>query len=228
MAVDSLINLALLCKNNEAFLKIKNIIEEARKNPPKEGHIHHIIPRSWYKIHNFKVDNRKTNKVLVTVEDHYKLHLLLSECMKEKEMQYRMRYAAHGLKNWKKSEQKPISKIPSCTTNISENNEKKQHITKVKHVVKKSKQRTHRGVWRKFLNNHIENIKNCSNINEQIEYLSKLKPQIEYQVSRRILENSLGFSESHEFVKKLRKKEMDRYEVLSFINNNEGNSYVIE
>jgi hypothetical protein len=135
--------------------------------------------------------------------------------MKEKEMQYRMRYAAHILKNWKKSEQKPISKISSC-------------ITKVKHVVKKSKQRTHRGVWRNFLNNHIENIKKCSNINEQIEYLSKLKPQIEYQVSRRILENSLGFSESHEFVKKLRKKEMDRYEVLSFINNNEGNSYVIE
>lgn len=197
---DSLENLQKLCKNNKSFAEIVEIIKKARTNPPKQGHYHHIIPASWYKIHDFRVDSRHSNLVYVSVEDHYKLHLLLSECMLDEEMRYRMRYAAFGLKGC-------INNKQNTTNNVIK--------TKKVHIIKNTT--NFKGKWKRFLNNHIENIKKIPVQNDRLLYLSKLKPQIEYQVLRRIIENTHDYKTAHELVKKLRKNKLSKIEVLAFL-----------
>lgn len=80
---------------NQHFVAMMNIINAARINPPKEGHKHHIIPKSWYKFYNLKVDNSPSNLILLSIEDHKKVHKLAYRCAKETWFKDKMCYACH-------------------------------------------------------------------------------------------------------------------------------------
>ena len=68
---------------NQHFVAMMNVINAARLNPPTKGHKHHIIPRCWFKLNNLPVDSSKDNLVLLTPEDHQKVHKLAYLCSKE-------------------------------------------------------------------------------------------------------------------------------------------------
>jgi len=170
----ALITLKDLCENNDYFKEIELLIETNKKNPPtiKPYHKHHIIPRSWFKIHGLEVDNSKSNIVILNLKDHYKIHLLLSKCMKEQEMKYKMNYAASRLKNWKPSK---CSNKNSICNNIKKDN----------NIIKK-KNKSQKGKWARYLDNHLNELSKLS-FEDQIKYLNNLNPQIKYQVLTRII-----------------------------------------
>lgn len=78
---------------NQHFVAMMNVINAARLNPPAKGHRHHIIPRCWFKLHNLPIDNSKDNLVLLTYEDHCKVHKLMILCAKDEELQKRFKFA---------------------------------------------------------------------------------------------------------------------------------------
>lgn len=82
---------------NQHFVAMMNIINAARLNPPERGHKHHIIPRCWFKKNNLPVDNSDDNLVLLSYEDHVKVHRLSILCVKDKDMKSKMAYAVHVL-----------------------------------------------------------------------------------------------------------------------------------
>ena len=82
---------------NQHFVAMMNIINLSRLNPPESGHNHHIIPKCWFKLHNLPVDNSKDNLVLLTPEDHQKVHRLCVLCVKEQSMKSKMIFAVHRL-----------------------------------------------------------------------------------------------------------------------------------
>lgn len=75
---------------NQFFVSVMNIINFSRLCPPTEGHKHHIIPKSWFKLHNLPINNSEENLVLVSYENHLKLHKLYVKCMKENAMKAKM------------------------------------------------------------------------------------------------------------------------------------------
>ena len=82
---------------NQHFVAMMNVINVARLNPPKEGHKHHIVPRCWFKMNNLPVDNSKENLVLLSYEDHIKVHKLSILCASTPEMKSKMEFAVHRL-----------------------------------------------------------------------------------------------------------------------------------
>lgn len=69
------LNITDVFEHNQHLVAMLNVINRARLFPPKSGgHKHHIIPRSWYRMHDLPVDNSKENLVLLTLEDHVKVH----------------------------------------------------------------------------------------------------------------------------------------------------------
>lgn len=82
---------------NQHFVAMMNIINAARLNPPERGHKHHIVPKCWFKLHNLPIDNSKDNLVLLTVEDHQKVHRLCVLCVKDEDMKSKMIFAVHRL-----------------------------------------------------------------------------------------------------------------------------------
>lgn len=82
---------------NQHFVAMMNVINAARLNPPKEGHKHHIIPRCWFKMNNLPIDNSKDNLVLLTYEDHIKVHKLSILCAATPEMKSKMGFAVKRL-----------------------------------------------------------------------------------------------------------------------------------
>lgn len=74
-----------------------NIINAARLNTPKDGHKHHIIPRCWFKMNNLPIDNSKDNLVLLSVEDHIKVHKLAYHCASDSKFKRKMAFAYHML-----------------------------------------------------------------------------------------------------------------------------------
>lgn len=68
---------------NQHFVAMMNIINAARLNPPENGHKHHIIPQCWYRYNGIDVDNSNENMVLLTVDDHIKIHQLMIMCAKD-------------------------------------------------------------------------------------------------------------------------------------------------
>ena len=84
-------------KYNQHFVAMMNIINSARLNPPKEGHKHHIVPRCWFKMNNLPIDNSKDNLVLLSYEDHIKVHKLSILCASTPEMKSKMSFAVHRL-----------------------------------------------------------------------------------------------------------------------------------
>jgi hypothetical protein len=192
-----IITLKDICNENEYFHEIELLLEDAKNNPVPmgTGHYHHIIPRSWYKLHKMMVDSRKSNLVYLSIENHYKIHDLMSKCMKEPEMVFRMKNAAAGLKDYKPN---------YC-------------IKKTKIKKPKNKLRPNRGLWKNYLNNHIEELNKIS-FNNQIEYLNNLNPQIKYQVLRRIIENKFVYREAKDKVKMLKQGKIDEKLVLLWLN----------
>lgn len=82
---------------NQHFVIMMNIINAARLNPPKNGHKHHIIPRCWFKMNNLEIDNSKDNLVLLSIEDHIKVHKLAYKCALTNEFKIKMACAYHKL-----------------------------------------------------------------------------------------------------------------------------------
>ena len=82
---------------NQHFVAMMNIINMARLNPPESGHKHHIIPKCWFKAYNLPVDNSKDNLVLLSYEDHCRVHKLAAMCIISSYMRSAMRFAAHML-----------------------------------------------------------------------------------------------------------------------------------
>ena len=82
---------------NQHFVAMMNVINAARLNPPKEGHKHHIIPRCWFKMNNLPIDDSNNNLVLLSYEDHVKVHKLSYLCAGNREFKAKMAYAYHRL-----------------------------------------------------------------------------------------------------------------------------------
>ncbi len=80
---------------SEYYKEMMNIIIAAKVNPPEKGHVHHIIPRCYYKHYNLDVDDSISNTVLLTWEDHRKVHELAYKCAKEKWLKSKLAYASH-------------------------------------------------------------------------------------------------------------------------------------
>ena len=78
---------------NQHFVAMMNIINTARLNPPKEGHKHHIIPKCWFRMNNLPIDNSKDNLVLLSYEDHVKVHKLAYMCALTSKFKGKMAYA---------------------------------------------------------------------------------------------------------------------------------------
>lgn len=83
-------------KYNQHFVAMMNIINSARLNPPESGHKHHIVPKCWFRMNNLPIDNSKSNLVLLSYEDHIKVHKLAYLCTTGK-MKRNMAYAYHRL-----------------------------------------------------------------------------------------------------------------------------------
>ena len=90
-------NVSDVFEYNQHFVAMMNIINSARLNLPESGHKHHIIPRCWFRMNNLPVDNSKDNLVLLSVDDHYKVHVLASKCCVNSLMRSKMGMACHRL-----------------------------------------------------------------------------------------------------------------------------------
>lgn len=82
---------------NQHFVAMMNIINSSRLNPPESGHKHHIIPKCWYRMNNIPIDNSEANLVLLSYEDHVKVHKLTILCAKDSTFKGKMGYAVHRL-----------------------------------------------------------------------------------------------------------------------------------
>ena len=82
---------------NQHFVAMMNIINNARLCGNKKGHKHHIIPRCWFKMMKLPVDNSKANLVMLSYEDHVKIHKLAYLCVKDNIMKGKLAYAYHRL-----------------------------------------------------------------------------------------------------------------------------------
>ena len=80
---------------NQHFVAMMNIINSSRLNPPESGDKHHIIPRCWFTMNNLPIDNSDENLVLLTKEQHGKVHKLMSLCAKDEQLKRNMVIAAH-------------------------------------------------------------------------------------------------------------------------------------
>ena len=66
-------------EENEYFFKAFSIINNANN---KSGELHHIVPRSYFKIKGIELINRN-NLVLLSPKEHYLVHYYLTKCSKE-------------------------------------------------------------------------------------------------------------------------------------------------
>ena len=82
---------------NQHFVAMINIINMARLNPPESGHKHHIIPKCWFRKNNLTIDNSDDNLVLLTKEQHMKVHKLAAMCIIGSDMRSAMGFAVHML-----------------------------------------------------------------------------------------------------------------------------------
>lgn len=86
-----------LFEYNQHFVAMMNIINTARLNPPESGHKHHIIPKCWFRKNNLTIDNSDDNLVLLTKEQHMKVHKLAAMCIIGSNMRSAMGFATHIL-----------------------------------------------------------------------------------------------------------------------------------
>lgn len=82
---------------NQHFVAMLNIINAARLNPPEVGQKHHIVPRCWFKMNNLPIDNSVDNLVLLSYEDHIKVHKLSILCAATPQLKSKMGFAVKRL-----------------------------------------------------------------------------------------------------------------------------------
>lgn len=82
---------------NQHFVAMMNIINASKLNPPESGHKHHIIPKCWFKMNNLPIDNSDNNLVLLTNEDHIKVHKLSMLCAATPQLKSKMGFAVKRL-----------------------------------------------------------------------------------------------------------------------------------
>lgn len=82
---------------NQHFVAMMNIINRARLYPLESGHNQHIIPKCWFKKNNLPIDNDKDNLVMLTEEQHMKVHKLAAMCIIGSDMRSAMGFAVHRL-----------------------------------------------------------------------------------------------------------------------------------
>ena len=75
--------------DNEYLDKYVQLVERNRRTTRRAGNTnsHHIVPRSWYKLHDEDVDDTLTNLVILTYRDHTLAHYYLCLCTSE-QLQY--------------------------------------------------------------------------------------------------------------------------------------------
>lgn len=138
---------------NQHFVAMMNIINHSKLNPPTSGHKHHIIPRCWFKMNGKEVDNSTDNLVLLTYEDHIKVHKLAYLCAKDIKFKSKMVYAYHRL-----SEGECLNK-DLVKGEYSSNYGKKftvEHRNKISKSLKdKSKSKEHRNNLSNAMKGHI-------------------------------------------------------------------------
>jgi len=82
-------------QNSKYYRQMMDVIVAAKVNPPKQGQVHHIVPRCWFKHYNLEIDNSISNTVLLTWEDHKLVHNLAYKCAKDKWFKSKLAYACH-------------------------------------------------------------------------------------------------------------------------------------
>ena len=82
-------------QDSKYYRQMMDVIVAAKVNPPKQGQVHHIVPRCWYKHYNLEIDNSISNTVLLTWEDHKLVHNLAYKCAKDKWFKSKLACAAH-------------------------------------------------------------------------------------------------------------------------------------
>jgi len=80
---------------SEYYKEMMNIIIYSKLNKPEKGYIHHIIPKCYYKHYNMEIDNSISNTVLLTWENHKKVHNLAYKCAKEPWLRSKLAFACH-------------------------------------------------------------------------------------------------------------------------------------
>lgn len=80
---------------SEYYKEMMNIIVYSKLNKPEKGDIHHIIPKCYYKHYNIEIDNSISNTVLLTWENHKKVHNLAYKCAKEPWLRSKLAFACH-------------------------------------------------------------------------------------------------------------------------------------
>lgn len=125
---------------NQHFVAMMNIINNARLHHINKGHKHHIIPRCWFKYKKLPIDNSKSNLIILSAEDHLKVHQLAVLCVKEPYICGAMR-AAVGLLN---NGERPLGIHPTEETKLKIKNtvhkwyedNREEHIKKTKEGMK--------------------------------------------------------------------------------------------
>lgn len=80
---------------SEYYKEMMNIIIYSKLNKPEKGNIHHIIPKCYYKHYNMEIDNSISNTVLLTWENHKKVHNLAYKCAKHFWLKNKLAFACH-------------------------------------------------------------------------------------------------------------------------------------
>ena len=68
--------------DNEHLQSYIRLVERNRVTPQLGGrtNAHHVIPRSWFKINNYEIDNSQNNLVNLVYRDHVLAHYYLCLC----------------------------------------------------------------------------------------------------------------------------------------------------
>lgn len=125
---------------NQHFVAMMNVINVAKHNKHVKGHRHHIIPRSWFKWKGIEIDNSKDNLVILSAEEHLKVHKLAVLCAKESYLRGAMLAAVGLLSNGERPTGIRISedtklKIKNSVHKWYEDN-REEHIQKTKDGMK--------------------------------------------------------------------------------------------
>lgn len=162
---------------NQHFVAMMNIVNRSRLMPVSEGHVHHIVPKCWYKLKGLEVDNTEDNLVKLSVRDHQLVHLLAIRCVKDPIMRSKMGLAVHRLSGGK-----------IVTGWVSPNKGKKLGPLSLEHRKKLSeanKGQKHNAEWNRRVSEALKGKKNSDEIKDNISRsLKKYYSEHPYDKSR--------------------------------------------
>lgn len=135
--------------NDENFKKMYEIIKFRQNNVLKKVPVskrdknyvycesHHIIPKSWFKIHKLKIDNSSCNVINLTAKEHILVHIYLRKYFENKntKMFYCMTNALlkmiHGNKELLENLQSDESVLQFVANEIEES---KKHVSQIRRL----------------------------------------------------------------------------------------------